>query len=510
MNAVHADTPGWRHPAALIAAGLVLLKVVYLASPNLFPEEAYYWLYARHLDFGYLDHPPMVAWLIALGTHLFGTTEFGVRFFAVVCSLLTTFFACRLTDLLYGRRAAVYAVLLAQVLPFYFLTGFVMTPDPPLTACWAGMLYYLARVIFAHRAGAWLGVGIFLGLGMLSKYTVALLGPATLLILALDPPSRVWFRRAAPYLAVALSVLIFSPVIWWNKVHYWASFAFQTTGRTQVHRHFALHELAGTIVAVLTPVGLWLAISALANARGATSAGALPAPEESARRRLFARVYTLVPLAVFVAFSLAHRVKLNWTGPLWLAVIPAIAARLAVAGSNGESRIIRVAWNATVAVCVVAYALCLHHLARGIPGVKFAKNIALMPVGWPELARSVDEQKASLERSTRGPVYVVGMDRNFVASELSFYQADQARAVLETTGAHLFGGDSLMYHYWFPPARYEGTTLLLVSLEKGDLNSRRVLEHASYAEPPRAGTIVHRGVPIRPYYTQVVRGYREF
>jgi dolichol-phosphate mannosyltransferase len=47
--------------------------------PELLPEEAYYWNYSRHLDIGYLDHPPMVAWLIRLGTMVFGQNEFGVR-----------------------------------------------------------------------------------------------------------------------------------------------------------------------------------------------------------------------------------------------------------------------------------------------------------------------------------------------------------------------------------------------------------------------------------------------
>ena len=60
--------PLWRHPAFLLAAGLFLLRALYSPWCELFPEEAYYWNYAQHLDTGYLDHPPMVAWLIWLGT----------------------------------------------------------------------------------------------------------------------------------------------------------------------------------------------------------------------------------------------------------------------------------------------------------------------------------------------------------------------------------------------------------------------------------------------------------
>ena len=181
-------------------------------------------------------------------------------------------------------------------------------------------MYYLARVIFDGSARAWFGVGVCLGMGMLSKYTIALLGPAALLFLCLDPASRVWFRRLPPYASVLLAAAIFSPVIVWNFTHHWASFAFQSTGRLHESRRFALPSLLGSVLLLLTPLGVALAGESLCVRRDD--------PPPMARRRLFAQVFTLLPLLVFVAFSLAHRVKLNWTGPLWLAVVPRIAARL--------------------------------------------------------------------------------------------------------------------------------------------------------------------------------------
>jgi len=68
------------------------LRVLYCAQIELLPEEAYYWNYSRHLDIGYLDHPPMVAWLVRLGTLLFGDTEFGVLFGALCCGTVSSFF----------------------------------------------------------------------------------------------------------------------------------------------------------------------------------------------------------------------------------------------------------------------------------------------------------------------------------------------------------------------------------------------------------------------------------
>ena len=112
----------------------------------------------------------MVAWLIDLGTTVFGHGEFGVRIFAFLCHLVTCFFVFPLTALCFDRRAAWTAMAMLQVLPFFFMTGFMITPDAPLTACWAGALYFLARVFFQENGRAWLGLGVRLGLGSLSVH----------------------------------------------------------------------------------------------------------------------------------------------------------------------------------------------------------------------------------------------------------------------------------------------------------------------------------------------------
>ena len=470
LDRTHDTAAGvWRWHAVLsLAGGLLLLRAIYLPWINLFPEEAYYWNYSQHLDFGYLDHPPMVAWLIYLGVGCFGHHELGVRFFALVCSLVTSFFTFRLAALLYGRKVGETAVLLVQLLPFFFMSGWIMTPDAPLTACWAGTLYFLARVVFDGRARAWWGVGVCLGLGMLSKYTIALLGPATLLFLWLDPPSRGWFRRAAPYGSVLLAVAIFSPVLVWNFAHHWASFAFQSTGRLHESRRFALPSLAGSILLLLTPLGVVIVGQSLHANRDES----MP----QVRRRRFAWVFTLVPLLVFTVFSLVHRVKLNWTGPLWLAVLPQIAARLTPA-MTAPAKWLRVSWLTTVSILIVGYTVLLQYLRTGLPGVPYASNTALLPVGWPGLSRSLERQKQTLRDGSPARVLIVGMDHDFLASEAAFYQLDQTRAVQETTGGHLFEGNSLMYAYWFPPHEQDGATLLLVSFRRNELKSGTIHRH---------------------------------
>ena len=156
-----------------LAIGLVVyalvLRLVYLGSVELLPEETYYWEYSRHLDIGYLDHPPMVAWLIRAGTALFGQSPFGVRVGALCSGIIASVFAYRLARNLLGEAGARAALVLSQVLPFFFLSGLLMTPDAPLTAAWAASLYYLERALVAGRSDAWWRVGLALGLGAISK-----------------------------------------------------------------------------------------------------------------------------------------------------------------------------------------------------------------------------------------------------------------------------------------------------------------------------------------------------
>jgi dolichol-phosphate mannosyltransferase len=492
--------------AALFAAAcLLLMRVVYAMGPDLFPEEAYYWNYAMHLDFGYLDHPPLVAWLIYLGTAVFGNGEFGVRVFALVCSVITALFTYLTTSFFFGRRSGVMGGLLVQALPFFFMTGLMMTPDSSLTACWAGMLYFLVCAIFDQQTWAWWGVGVCLGLGMLSKYTIALLGPATLLFLVLDPASRVWFRRVAPYGAVALAALIFSPVVIWNAQHQWASFLFQTDGRMAAPMRFSSHQLAASILLFLTPVGLVLAVKSLM--------GRVKLPEiahqplcNNARFLLFTRVFVLTPLTVFLLFSLHHPVKLNWTGPLWLALVPMLAVQLSRAKSGG-SFLSRHGWPVSVAVLGVLYLGLLHYLTFGIPGVAYHSKMELLPVGWSEMGRALSAQKADCSGENNGKTLIVGLDRNFIASEAAFYQTDPTESVRETAGAHLFGGIGLMYGTWFPPKDQEGAMLLLVSFKASDLKRHRIQKQCENLGPIKEYWLERDGVKIRPYYTRTAFNY---
>ncbi|HLN49023.1 MAG TPA: glycosyltransferase family 39 protein, partial [Steroidobacteraceae bacterium] len=347
---------GWREVAVGVVVVASALRLIYGAQVELMPEETYYWNYSRHLDIGYLDHPPMVGWLIWLGTAVFGATEFGVRVGAMGCGAVSSLFAYRLTRNLFGEPSALVAVVLLQTLPFFFLAGMIMTPDAPLTAAWIAAVYFLERALIAERANAWWGVGLCLGLGMLSKYTIGLLGLSAFLFMLFDARARQWLRRWQPYGAAALALAVFSPVIVWNAQHEWASFAFQTSRRLAERPRFALHKLIASAVVLLTPTGV-AAVAVLLGGPAPRLAGQ-DVPLDRRRAWRFIQMAILVPLAVFTAFSLRHEVKLDWTGAPWIAAVPALAFGIVHSGQMLQTSLrswIRNAWTPTLFSLLVLY-----------------------------------------------------------------------------------------------------------------------------------------------------------
>ena len=96
------------------------------------PDEAYYWVWSRHLAFGYLDHPPVVAWVIRAGTTMFGTNEFAVRFGAALLGLGTIAAVAATTRRFCAdARAATLAGVILVLSPLLTVVGAVITPDSP-------------------------------------------------------------------------------------------------------------------------------------------------------------------------------------------------------------------------------------------------------------------------------------------------------------------------------------------------------------------------------------------
>ncbi|ABI58741.1 glycosyltransferase family 39 protein [Nitrosomonas eutropha] len=499
--AVSTDTR-WRIAAVGIVCFVILLRLVYMSVAQLIPDEAYYWQYAQHMDLSFFDHPPMVAWLIWLGTALAGQNEFGVRIGAFLCGLIAMAYLYALARNLYDKSTAMRSVLLLAIVPFGFAAGLAMTPDAPLVAAWAATLYYMERALLANQNRAWLGVGIAFGLGILSKYTLGLLGIAALVFAILDPVARRWLLRPHPYVAVLIALILFSPVIIWNMENDWASFLFQTNRVGKTHHEFATPKLILQIAIMLTPVGLAAAVLALRSVF-------LSYPQTT-RKSLFIGVFTGVPLMVFLIASTFGSLRFHWTGPLWLALIPTMAWMI------GQKNIFKnisgwlsAAWQPMITVSLLTYAFILHYVTLGIPGLPY--QFLSEHYFWRETTAEVEKIADEIRQTTGEAPIVVGMSKWSIASALAFYNNNHP--ALDIRSRNLFGEHAAMYSFWYPSESPTNRSILLIGMKRQALESgsaegnfERIL-----IKPGSTNTreiYRHDGVLLRTLYYRTAEGYR--
>jgi len=493
----------WRIAAIGIVLFILLLRLVYFGLAQLIPDEAYYWQYAQHMDLSFYDHPPMVAWLIWLGTSILGHNEFGVRIGALICGLISMGYLYALTQNLYDKSTAMRAVLLLTILPLGFATGILMTPDAPLVAAWAATLYYMERALIANQNSAWLGMGIAFGLGMLSKYSLGLLGIAALVFVIIDPTARRWMLRPHPYLAALLAVILFSPVIIWNYENNWASFSFQSNRVLADTYEFSVHKLIAHIMILLTPVGFLAAALAFFPAK-------IPTDQQlEQRRHLFVQVFAGIPLFICFILSTFDSPRFHWTAPIWLAIFPTIAWMIGQTDHlSAMAKRIQAAWRLTIITCVFAYAFVLHYVVLGIPGIPY--QLLTEHYFWREAAAEIKQIVQEVRSQTGEEPIVVGMSKWSVASALTFYTHNDAK--LEVRSRNMFGESGAMYEFWFPSEPPTQRPIIQVGMKRRHLEQtpsgvdvKTMLDHPGNIE---YRVIERYGTPVRRVYYRVSEGFK--
>lgn len=473
-----------------------------MASNGLLVEEAYYWNYGEHLDFGYLDHPPMVALLIKASVLLLGLHEFSVHLPALICWVATAFYLFKLTELIV-RGAGKYAVMLFSILPFFFMQSVVTTPDPPVMVCWSAALYYLYRSLVLDESRCWYVAGIWLGLGLLSKYTIVLLALPLFLYVCIEPTSRSWFARKEPYICALITLLLFSPVIYWNATHDWASFAFQSVQRFGSDSSFSVHKYMGLILFVMTPVGVWQ-FGQLFRKKELIDSGL------KIKTQRFLQLFTLVPIVFFGVYSLKYPVKFDWIGPGLLAIMPWFAV-LSFNPNQAIKQNPRSNWFLTAAVLLFFYVGLISVISFGISDA-IQKKFLTRYFSWRDLTADFYEVARRVESETNAAPIFAPLDTYNISSELSFYQAlffaqGKIPKIYPVVGRHIFNGPSLMYKYWFNGENLSNKTLILITTELDDFDILNVKAEVVEKSPQRMiWSHSQRGKEkIQPFYYKIVQ-----
>jgi 4-amino-4-deoxy-L-arabinose transferase-like glycosyltransferase len=360
---------------------MTVLRFMTAATLDLRSDEAYYWTWSHEWVLSYLDQPPMVAWFERLGETVFGDTPLGARFAQLLAlpliELLLADIARRRTR---SWNAALFVVLAIECTLDYGFFAIVVEPSVPLLLFTSLLLWALCRLDETLDARWWLLVGVAGGLALLSKYMIVLLAPALLLFLLL-PRHRHWLRSRWPYAAVAIALLLFSPVVVWNARHGWASFAFQGPRL----------DLAGAVTPALT--GRFLGYEILfvgAVLFVAAIAGSIALLIRAIRRRqafeLTIAVAFLFPFGFLLVRSFTLLINQSWMWFVWPLGILALALVLPWDGARRRVAAL------TVAIAVfglmlpgVFFGFALSGVSSGLgPGDPLGQD-----AGYAEMSRDV-------------------------------------------------------------------------------------------------------------------------
>ena len=204
---------------------------------TLFMDEAQYWDWSRHLDWGFHDKPPLIVALVALSTALFGSGELGVKALAMalypITALCLVGFARALWPTSSGVRTGIVAAAVFISLPAVGLLGLLASTDAPLLLCWTLAAWALWRAQVTDRLKYWGALGVVLGLGMLSKYSMAAFAVTMVWALWGIHGPRKGLLRPGPWLALALAALIMAPHVWWNMQHGYPTLQYTAQAATQ-------------------------------------------------------------------------------------------------------------------------------------------------------------------------------------------------------------------------------------------------------------------------------------
>ena len=380
---VKAGAIDGRRGILLLAVALTALRFVAAGAIHLTEDEAYYRLWAQHLQLGYFDHPPMIAWWIRLGTLVAGDTPLGVRLLPALASGLNTWLIGDLTLRLGAQpRTAFRAALWYNATLTVCLGGMLALPDAPASLFWTVTLWALARFWSRRHAIWWLVAGVSAGLAVLSKYSGLFLGPGVLLWLLLIPGGLAELRKPGPWAALVLAGLVFSVNVAWNAEHHWLTFDKQF-GRVAAHGLSPAHlaEFVVTQLLLFTPL---MAVYAAMGVRQGWRERA-----QTASVQLTLPIATSAPFAAYLlVHSLHDRVQGHWPAPLFgaLAICAAVAAE-----RSGETRLGRVARRLTPAIGFCIGAAAFAFLALPAPAPLGALNPTLALRGWPQFTADVEQ-----------------------------------------------------------------------------------------------------------------------
>ncbi len=406
----------------LLVIGLFRIYYIMNCPFDLSPDEAHYWEWSRRIDWSYYSKGPFIAYMIYLGTLLFGDTVFGIRISAVVFSTLSSIFLYFLGKRLYDEKVALSSAVLIQLIPLFSAYGVIFTIDSPFIFFWIASLYFFSRaiglkttnipeiysdkeIVSNKRWMSWCILGLFVGLGLLTKYTMAFFYLCAFLFLLASQDYRRLLFTKGPYTALFISLVVFIPVIFWNATNNWVTFK-HAAGQAQLSEGFqisleSLLEFIGSQLGVITPLLFVMVIFSIWKMR-------------KSKEGTFIFWFAVPILVFFFVKSFHAKVQANWALPGYIMGIISFASvfikKFDNAGKIRKYLIVVAIFLSFIVTCVAHYPSLLNLPPDIDPTARL--------IGWKDLGKDVTSIYEQMLRNR--PVFIFS-DRYQISSELAFY-----------------------------------------------------------------------------------------
>jgi 4-amino-4-deoxy-L-arabinose transferase-like glycosyltransferase len=463
---------------------LTVFRIAYSGWFELSLDEAYYWVWSRSLDFSYYDHPPMVAYMIALA-NLFGESESFTRAPAVLCGTGVTWIIYLLASDIFGsRKTGFLTALLLNITLIFGVGSLMITPDAPLALFWMLTLYFGYKIVDTQKPVYWWALGLSFGLALLSKYNAALFAPAFLVFLVISKENRHWLFRPEPYLAFTLSILVFTPVIYWNWAHDWVSFGFQLSHGLNPDSRGAIANAAEFWGGQAALYGLFLFFFIIASCVGLGRLGIKLKRDDF----LYLSVISLSLFAFFFLNSFMKRMEGNWAVIAYFSAIAATPGFIALWADRAvavKRKWVLLGYRASALVAVLLTVYAHIQIIEPVLPMPQKHEISRRIYGWRMLAAETDK----LLKPLNDGAFIIA-NRYQISTLLTYYTAGHVDSYI-TNGKGRFG-------YFGSVKRLVGEDAVYVT-ETGRSDLPRISGFFEKTEPAGKLRIIRQGELIREF-----------
>ena len=434
----------------IILAGTAL-RLALAGATGLGMDESYSVGSAHQFMLSYVDHAPLHYWAAGIMMWLLHSeASLVVRVPTIIFFAGSTWLMYRLTARLFGARAGLWAATALNITPVFTLAhASWVLPDGPLMFFMLATANVVAAILFEELQVRrpllwWLAAGALGGLALLSKLTGVFVFFGVLLYVLTVPNARRHLGRPGPWLAVAVALVVFSPVLLWNMQHSGVGFSFQTRrlpGGGDIHPLWFLEFLGGQalylfpLLFVPFAMALWRAL-------------------RTGRRDPHAWLIALIaagPILLFNVISLWAHSQPHWPMPGWVFTIPLFGRDAAILAAE-RPRFARryMGWSAGI-VGVLLAALTWQTVRGGlIPASADPRaDVTLDLLDWSDL-------KPALEaRGLLGPGAVV-------ASPIWMYAGKVSHALGPDVPVICACGNPQQFRYRYDQSQWNGRDMPVI------------------------------------------------